>query len=41
LKDDTIIPKSDATLGLEYAEGLSFNNLLNKQADATIQNRVP
>ncbi len=37
LKDDTIIPKSDATLGLEYAEGLSFNNLLNKQADATIQ----
>jgi glucose-6-phosphate isomerase len=37
LKDDTIIPKSDATLGLEYAEGLSFNDLLNKQADATIQ----
>jgi hypothetical protein len=26
-------PKSDATLGLEYAEGLSFNDLLNKQAD--------
>ncbi|WXU00331.1 MAG: Glucose-6-phosphate isomerase [Catillopecten margaritatus gill symbiont] len=37
LKDDTIIPKSNANLGLEYAEGLSFNDLLNKQADATIQ----
>ncbi|BAS68267.1 glucose-6-phosphate isomerase [Bathymodiolus septemdierum thioautotrophic gill symbiont] len=37
LKDDTIIPKSSANLGLEYAEGLSFNDLLNKQADATIQ----
>ena len=37
LKDDTIIPKSSTNLGLEYAEGLSFNDLLNKQADATIQ----
>lgn len=37
LKDNTIIPKfNDADLGLEYAEGLSFNDLLNKQADATI-----
>jgi glucose-6-phosphate isomerase len=24
-------------LGSEYAEGLSFNDLLNKQADATIE----
>ncbi|CAC9455768.1 Glucose-6-phosphate isomerase (EC 5.3.1.9) [uncultured Gammaproteobacteria bacterium] len=38
LKDNTIIPKSrDKNLGLEYAEGLSFNDLLNKQADAIIQ----
>ncbi|CAC9661646.1 glucose-6-phosphate isomerase [thiotrophic endosymbiont of Bathymodiolus puteoserpentis (Logatchev)] len=38
LKDNTIIPKSnDKNLGLEYAEGLSFNDLLNKQADATIE----
>ncbi len=41
LKDNTIIPKSNndkfKKLGLEYAEGLSFNELLNKQADATIQ----
>jgi glucose-6-phosphate isomerase len=41
LKDNTIIPK-DSThkfidLGLEYAEGLSFNALLNKQANATIK----
>ena len=38
LKDNTIIPKSgDKNLGSEYAEGLSFNDLLNKQADATIE----
>jgi len=41
LKDNTIIPKSGLNkfndLGLEYAEGLSFNDLLNKQADATIK----
>ncbi|SMN11904.1 Glucose-6-phosphate isomerase [uncultured Candidatus Thioglobus sp.] len=41
LKDDTKIPKSDSdkftSLGLEYTEGLSFNDLLNKQADATIE----
>ncbi|MBA5247948.1 MAG: glucose-6-phosphate isomerase [Gammaproteobacteria bacterium] len=39
LKDDTLIPKSTPPnlLGLEYAEGLSFNALLNHQADATIQ----
>lgn len=37
LKDNAIIPKSDLNLGLEYIEGLSFNDLLNKQADATIQ----
>jgi len=40
LKDKTIIPKRADNklnhLGLEYAEGLSFNKLLNKQADATI-----
>jgi glucose-6-phosphate isomerase len=40
LKDKTIIPKRADNklnhLGLEYAEGLSFNELLNKQADATI-----
>jgi glucose-6-phosphate isomerase len=41
LKDSTIIPKGTSNkfdiLDLEYAEGLSFNELLNKQADATIQ----
>ncbi len=41
LKDNTIIPNSSndkfKKLDLEYAEGLSFNELLNKQADATIQ----
>ena len=41
LKDKTVIPKRDGNkfdrLGLEYAEGLSFNELLNKQADATIE----
>jgi glucose-6-phosphate isomerase len=41
LKDSTIIPKSTDNkfdhLGMEYAEGLSFNELLNKQADATIK----
>jgi len=41
LKDNSIIPEdvSDkfAELGFEYAEGLSFNELLNKQADATIK----
>ena len=41
LKDNTIIPKGTSSkfniLDLEYAEGLSFNELLNKQADATIQ----
>jgi glucose-6-phosphate isomerase len=41
LKDKTKIPP-DATnhlqlLGLKYAEGLSLNELLNKQADATIE----
>ncbi len=41
LKDDTAIPKiSDQKfieLGLKYIDGLSFNELLNLQADATIQ----
>ena len=41
LKDSTIIPKGTSNkfdvLDLEYAEGLSFNDLLKKQADATIQ----
>jgi len=41
LKDSTTIPKGTSSkfdiLDLEYAEGLSFNELLNKQADATIQ----
>lgn len=37
LKDDATIPKSNANLGSKYAEGFSFNDLLNKQADATIQ----
>jgi len=41
LRDDTIIPKSTNDkfndLDFEYIEGLSFNELLNKQADATIK----
>jgi len=41
LKDDTGIPKTSdqkfIDLGLKYADGLSFNELLNLQADATIQ----
>ncbi len=41
LKDNTVIPKDTSKnfdiLNLEYAEGLSFNELLNKQADATIK----
>ena len=41
LKDSTSIPKDTSNkfdvLDLEYAEGLSFNDLLKKQADATIQ----
>ncbi len=41
LKDNTIIPKSMTSkfnnLDLEYGEGISFNELLNKQADATIK----
>ena len=41
LKDKTIIPKGAnnkfSRLDLAYAEGLSFNELLNKQADATIE----
>jgi glucose-6-phosphate isomerase len=41
LKDNTIIPKDTSKkfsiLDLEYADGLSFNELLNKQADATIK----
>jgi len=41
LKDSTMIPKGTSNkfdvLDLEYAEGLSFNDLLKKQADATIQ----
>ena len=41
LKDSTLIPKNSmhkfVDLGLEYAEGLSFNALLNKQANATIK----
>jgi len=41
LKDDTIIPKDTNNkfddLGLKYIEGISFNKLLNKQADATIK----
>jgi len=41
LKDDTVIPKSINNkfndLDFEYIEGLSFNELLNKQADATIK----
>ena len=41
LKDNTIIPKTPldelCDLGLKYIEGLSLNDLLNKQADATIK----
>ena len=41
LKDDTIVPRSANSkfndLDFEYIEGLSFNELLNKQADATIK----
>jgi len=41
LKDSTTIPKSSGDkfkkLDLEYIDGLSFNELLNRQADATIQ----
>ena len=41
MKDDTIIPISTSnkfdTLAAKYTEGLSFNELINKQADATIQ----
>jgi len=40
-KDNTIIPKSISSkfnvLDIEYAEDLSFSELLNKQADATIK----
>jgi glucose-6-phosphate isomerase len=41
LKDNSLIPvdtdnKFDV-LGLQYAENISFNKLLNKQADATIK----
>ena len=41
LKDDTRIPKPDngsfADFDLDYLDGLSFNQLLNRQADATIE----
>ncbi len=41
LKDDAAIPKSAddkfTDLGLDHVDGLSFNELLNKQADATIE----
>ena len=41
LKDSTIIPKATSNkfddLDLDCTEGLSFNELLNKQADATIR----
>ena len=41
LKDSSIIPKSNSNkfddLGSQYAEGFSFNEVLNMQADATIQ----
>jgi glucose-6-phosphate isomerase len=41
LKDNTIIPKDVSNkfgiLDLKYVDGLSFNELLNKQADATIK----
>jgi glucose-6-phosphate isomerase len=50
LGDDSIIPRKSSnkfdSLGLQYAEGYSFNELLNMQADATIlsvqeQNDIP
>ena len=50
LKNSATIPKSDGNkfkdLGVECAEGVSFNELINKQADATIdaineQNNIP
>jgi glucose-6-phosphate isomerase len=41
LKDSSLIPKSDSNkfdiLDLKYTEGFSFNEVLNMQADATIQ----
>jgi glucose-6-phosphate isomerase len=41
LKDDSLIPVDTNNkfniLGLQYAENISFNKLLNKQADATIK----
>jgi len=41
LKDSSIVPKSNSNkfddLGSQYAEGFSFNEVLNMQADATIQ----
>ncbi|MBC8494445.1 MAG: glucose-6-phosphate isomerase [Candidatus Thioglobus sp.] len=41
LKDNATIPTDDddkfTNLGLDYVNGLSFNELLNKQADATIK----
>ena len=41
LKDNTTVPKKEDEkfqgLGLNYVEGLSFNKLLNHQADATIK----
>ncbi len=41
LKDNTTIPKDPSNkfdvIDLKYADGLSFNELLNKQADATIR----
>ncbi|SMN15317.1 Glucose-6-phosphate isomerase [uncultured Candidatus Thioglobus sp.] len=41
LKDNSMIPTDTANkfgvLDLQYAENISFNELLNKQADATIQ----
>ncbi|CAC9587361.1 Glucose-6-phosphate isomerase [Bathymodiolus heckerae thiotrophic gill symbiont] len=41
LKDNSMIPSDSENkfdvLGLQYAENISFNELLNKQADATIQ----
>ncbi|MBE8189766.1 MAG: glucose-6-phosphate isomerase [Candidatus Thioglobus sp.] len=36
LKDNTKIPNSTPDLGLDYVDGLSFDQLLNAQADATI-----
>jgi len=50
LGDDSIIPRKSSnkfdSLGLQYAEGYGFNELLNMQADATIlsvqeQNDIP